>query len=160
MFKFNNDHILTGYIKQLLASVNLPQRINGQWALIDKPDYYDNKFVANYTRKFQIKNNIYDSYTHNYLGDYLRFLRDYKHINLMPLYNCFSNEMPERLYLELSASTEVFDSADTTSKIYMVPVKSNTTYTIAIENPATTTMCFGFYGKYQNTEDSVKLNTA
>ncbi len=87
----------------------------------------------------------------------------------MPLYNCFSNEMPERLDLNIIAKVknasggyeeviiDNFNSSDPLYKIYMVSVKSNTTYTIAIENPATTAMCFGFYGKYQNTEDSAML---
>jgi len=59
---------------------------------------YGNKLL-NYTKNLKIKDNIYDSYTHEYLGDYLRFQRDYSGLDLMPLYNCFSNRACTRLKL-------------------------------------------------------------
>jgi len=146
MLKFNNDHIITGYIKQLLADFNLPkyrvytqenanyykinheedqsiistelsglhQRIvpyikddkiqyyiDGKWVYAQHTYNY-NKKVKNYTKNLQIKNNIYDSYTHEYLGNYLRFQRDYNNINLMPLYNCFSNKLVDKLNIKFN----------------------------------------------------------
>lgn len=54
--------------------------------------YRYNHFYPNLTKKLRLENDTYDSYTHTYLGDYLRFIRDYFDINLMSLYNCYNNE--------------------------------------------------------------------
>lgn len=229
MLKFNNNHIFTGYLKQLLASFNLPkyrvytkeqqnyfkkygEELNViptivsnnneypkdmRYAAYIKDDiiqqyvidsngvgswkrtnlhYHDNKEETNYTKKFQIKNNIYDSYTHEYLGQYLRFLRDYYDLNLMPLYNCFSNNLCSNLELNFSvyspsllASRErntlnesgikeknvIFSSDDKQSKIYMIPVKLFKKYTIAIDSESPIELCCGFYKSYFN--NSIKL---
>lgn len=50
-----------------------------------------------FTKTLEIRNNRYDSYTHYYLGEYLRFLRDYNQLDLMSLYNCFGNERVDNL---------------------------------------------------------------
>ena len=57
-------------------------------------DYREKEFIQNITKSYNLNSNTYHSYTHKFLGDYLRFLRDYKNVDLMSLYNCFSNEMP------------------------------------------------------------------
>lgn len=136
MFKFNSNHIMTGQIKQILNSFNLPSykvytaqhykyfldhgvespeladglyikwdRIfeykNGKWSK-DLDTYgYNNKYL-NQTRTLLITNNIYDSITHEYLGDFLRFQRDYLGIDLMPLYNCFSNNVCPDLSISIN----------------------------------------------------------
>lgn len=94
----------------------------------------------------QIKNNAYDSYTHEYLGWYLRFFRDYKGIDLMPLYNCFSDN--ECANLEL---TDVdFNSYDDAFKIYSFPIMLGRQYTIAIDSDKPVEICCAIYDKYQN----------
>jgi len=218
MFRFNNRHIFTGYLKQLLASVNLPQyRIytienelytlkndghespeiirtikyddtnattattnyvqyaqyikngyiekyvetkngNGYWeqcvltdtkmthettigdkTILHNHTYFDNKYEPNTTKKFIIKNNIYDTYTHEYLGDYLRFQRDYHGIDLMPLYNCFSNNT--NINVDIDLTNTKFNSNDKNYKIYAVPVKFFKNYTIAIDSELPVEMC-------------------
>lgn len=200
MFKYNDNHIFSGYIKQLLASFNLTKarvytnddevivsnksttkngypinmsyfpyikddtiqycikkiKAAGQWQLVwenTNKNYYYNKKELNKTKTLEIKNNYYDSYTHEYLGNYLRFLRDYKHFDLMPLYNCFSDVICTDVKYEptaLGAKPFKIDSSDSNYKIYMFPVKFFKQYTIAIESDTSVEICCGIYGKYQN----------
>lgn len=224
MLKFNNDNIFTGYLKQLLASFNLPKykiytkeqaeyfkenntelnvitttkvqndeypedlrytayikdnkiqhcikkelldgSIQYEWQPTNL-HYHDNKKELNYTKSFQIKNNIYDSYTHEYLGDFLRFFRDYYDLDLMPLYNCFSNQLCTNLNLSFKHSFEyewtdkygvtkkneikrdvVFDSRNKHFKIYMLPVKLFKEYTIAIDSSTPIEICCSLYDAY------------
>jgi len=115
--------------------------------------------ILNYTKNLIIKTNSYDSYTHEYLGDYLRFIRDYKNINLMPLYNCFSNRQCDNLKIKITKKIKdtnktikmIFDSADKNYKIYMIPVKLFKEYTIAIDSDYPIELCCGLYGQHQDT---------
>ena len=156
MFKFNNTHIFTGYLKQKLASVNLPtckiytrefaeyvdkygtedprviesidsivyssedKRVatsvnylknnelynyvwnvnhdlvnlghdKASWKHVSDIFYDSEKRIPGLTKTLSSPGRFYDTATHEYLGDYLRFLRDYYDINLMSLYNCFNN---------------------------------------------------------------------
>ena len=218
MFKFNSEHILTGYIKQLLASFNLPKyriytrknaeyfkqygrehfiveselprkdskyfpehlRIapyikdeeikiytNGNWQKVGGTYYY-NKKEPNFTKNLEIKNCRYDSYTHEYLGDFLRFQRDYNEIDLMPLYNCFSNRLANNLNIECNHTVEIskdgqrtistnthfkFTTADNNYRIYMLPVKMFQNYTIALDCPGTVEICCDIFGAYQDNRE-------
>jgi hypothetical protein len=156
MYSFNNDNIITGYIKELLHSFNLPscrvfnnenefkdyfkdylgKDVNGFGIIknydsnnsyivykddsgnIKKASLYSfNHYYKNLTKNMSLYNSIYDSECHKYLGDYLRFIRDYKGINLMSMYNCFDNEL----------------FIDNKYKYIIIPVKYNTNYTIAFD---------------------------
>ena len=128
--------------------------------LKNKVQYYTyGQKILNYTKNLQIQNNIYDSYTHEYLGDYLRFHRDFANINLMPLYNCFSNKACPRLKLNFKIddynvnfdTNQEFNS--TLYKYYMIPVKFFKNYTIAIESKSAIEMCCCVYGASQNTAE-------
>lgn len=207
MFKFNNTHILTGYIKQLLTSFNLPTyriytkefadyheewlaksevdrkkeysenpeilttiKANGnifnnyyikgnnimycklidkeyKWYKLTDPHFDYDKHRFNNCRNLKIKNDMYDSDTHEYLGEYLRFLRDYNNVDLMSMYNCFSNKIINNINFKLNNLSE-FNSANTNYKIYAIPVKLFKTYTIAIDCPTKIEMFCGFYNKY------------
>ena len=85
-------------------------------------DYYYNKPILNLTNNMSITRSYYSNDMHEYLGNYLRFLRDYKHINLMSLYNCFSN------------TTIAINSSDDRYNYFAVPVKFNQVYTIGIDS--------------------------
>lgn len=141
-------------------------KVHNKYANIHTPKGYTyNLKIRNYTKNLKIQNNVYDSYTHEYLGDYLRFQRDYRNINLMPLYNCFSNTLCPRLNISFNVVEDVIDSAtnkvtkkgyvakfdthETNYKIYMIPIKLFQKYTIAIDCFTDVEVCCGFYGKYQ-----------
>ena len=117
--------------------------------------YVYNLKIKNGTKNLVINNNVYDSYTHEYLGDFLRFHRDYSNINLMPLYNCFSNRTCPNLDITFDVTPDykaVFRTKDTDYKIYMIPIKFFQKYTIAIDcNEAVEVFC-GLYGQYQYNE--------
>lgn len=108
--------------------------------------------ILNYTKTLKIQNNVYDSYTHEYLGDYLRFHRDFANINLMPLYNCFSNRACPKLNISFDLENNYkvnFNTDDKLYKYYMVPVKFFQDYTIAIDSEAAIEMCCCIYDQYQ-----------
>lgn len=128
--------------------------INAPYATI--PYTYGQK-ILNYTKNLQIQNTVYDSYTHEYLGDYLRFHRDFANINLMPLYNCFSNRACPHLDISFTIgnSYEVKFKTDQSFetalyKYYMVPVKFFKNYTIAIDSGASIEVCCCIYDEYHN----------
>jgi hypothetical protein len=108
--------------------------------------YYDSeKRVPGLTRNLSSTGIYYDTKTHEYLGDYLRFLRDYHNINLMSMYNCFNDKIFNNIYCsfilkEKDKNSEkdkdmriVFNSQDPKYKIYAIPVKLFANYTIAID---------------------------
>lgn len=116
-----------------------------------KKGYVYNLKIRNYTKNLKIQNSTYDSYTHEYLGDFLRFHRDYKNIDLMPLYNCFSNRLCPELDINIEVSnnyTAEFKTTDNRYKIYMVPVKLFKDYTIALDSIYAVEMCCGLFGQY------------
>jgi len=51
--------------------------------LID--NYIYGKSYLNITKNLELNSSIYNKYAHYYLGDYLRFYRDYKGIDLMSM---------------------------------------------------------------------------
>ena len=149
-YKFNDTFLGLGYIKELLHEFNLPKCqvatddtilydgsvyvkdlgiyrcVEGE--LVKLSDYYFNKPVLNLTTNMSITKSYYGSDIHEYLGNYLRFLRDYKHINLMSLYNCFSNRVifPKR-------SSSYLHEQDKNYNYYAIPVRFGQNYTIGLD---------------------------
>lgn len=157
--KFNESTLVTGHIKELLHSFNLPMIPvytddtvlyenrsyikDGKivkWTGSDfkvLAEYVYNRPIANVTKKLEMNSSIYDSYTHEYLGDYLRFIRDYHKVDLMSLYNCFGEKRPSRIYYSQKLSNNFTLNIDTDNvnfNYYILPIKFNKTYTIAVDS--------------------------
>lgn len=113
----------------------------------EERDFYRFGFsYPNVTESYISKNSYYDSDTHYYLGQYLRALRDIIHIDLMPFYNCFSHKYIDNL--NIVAGTKEVDNLEdiyfkppyyklepnNKYKTYIVPIKFNKKYTIAIDS--------------------------
>ena len=209
MLKYNNSHIFTGYLKQLLSSFALPSckvyshefanylkthgtedpRVLGStvsnntdhlvpainylkndtfyqyfakneadlysgaasWQRCKTAAYYSpEKAIQGITRSLYSPSNLYDNTTHEYLGDYLRFIRDYYDIDLMSLYNCFTDKICNNIDVEFAISSKTsqkatFDAYDSKYRIYMLPVKLFSSYTIAIDSNQGIEVFCGFY---------------
>lgn len=173
MFKFNDNNLITGYIKQLLHTFNLPSYTvwkPGNYTFADKVYLYNNMLIklkskegkvvesfsrdefkvikSNYilgealfngSKNLKLNSNTYDAYTHEYLGNYLRFIRDYKGVDLMSMYNCYTPEIPNNLAVAFEIGeadnkrTIKVNSTNANYKIFMIPVKFQQKYTFAID---------------------------
>lgn len=72
----------------------------------------------------------YDTTTHEKLGNLLRCYRDLFGINLMPYYNCVSGNYISNIVIHETRLKEE-DSKD--YKTFKIPIKFNTTYTLALD---------------------------
>lgn len=144
-YKFDSTFIELGFIKELLKEFNLPNipvavddmklypgmiyikdlgiyKCDNNYKLNKMCDYYFNRPIFNLTRNMSVTTSYYSTDFHEYLGEYLRFIRDYKHLNLMSLYNCFSNRVIFPKY------------RDDNYNYYAVPVKFGQVYTIGLDS--------------------------
>lgn len=168
------NSLVVAYIKELLHDFNLPMcpvftddtvpyrkrtyikdhKVGSYGYKKFEPlyDYVRDHKVINLTKNLIINSSEYDEYTHNYLGEYLRFLRDYDGINLMGMYNCFFKQQPRRLKHKFTASPHVgvyYEMDVNTDNInynyYLVPVKFNQIYTISISSTVAYEMALVIY---------------
>lgn len=89
-------------------------------------DYRFGQKVLNYTKNYNKSGMTYSSDLHEYLGDYLRFIRDYHDIDLMRMYNCFSNRVLNNFnfYQDINAKP-VFKTLLTSDNETLVDSDSN-----------------------------------
>ena len=129
-------------------------------------NYLYNYPVVNFTKNFIIKSSIYDDYTHSYLGDFLRFIRDYNGVDLMSMYNCFSGKEPGRIKLvdennkdgvDIKGYRFKIDTDKNDFEYYIVPVKFDKTYTMAMNINSGYEMACILYGDIfvSNTPDEL-----
>jgi len=101
--------------------------------------YIYNKPIPNITKVLKLNSILYDTYTHEFLGNYLRFIRDFEGIDLMMLYNCFSNRLVDNLIYN------AFNAEDDQYKIYAVPIKLDRKYIIGIDSDAEVEIACGLF---------------
>ena len=114
---------------------------------------YNGNRVVGLTKTLRNPTTLYNYQTHEYLGDYLRFLRDYENINLMSMYNCFSDRLCNNIKTKLEwknadgdvTKTVIVDAHSRDYKIYALPVKLFENYTIAIDCYQGVELFCGFY---------------
>lgn len=189
MQKFNTNTIVSSYIKELLKDFNLPRvrvwldnepKVNEciylknlefvkyqDEKLTKVGDYIYNKKYLNITHSLINNSLTYDSITHKYLGEYLRFIRDYKHLDLMSMYNCITNEFPKNMNLTFNSSTTgavskvEMDASNGEYTIYMANVSAFHNYTIAIDCSENIELFAGYYnnGLYKVTNNSTSVES-
>ena len=82
----------------------------------NKTFHYNGNKILGLTKNLKNPTTLYDYQTHEYLGDYLRFLRDFENINLMSMYNCFSNRLCNNIKVNLKWEVQNTDTGKPTIK--------------------------------------------
>lgn len=109
-------------------------------------DYYrpdDKQIHYNFHSKFM----YYDSETHYYLGEYLRYLKDRTKLDLMGYYNCFNYQMIDNITLDKTSKNKYLMKKSDDKKLIAVPVKYGRSYTIAIDSDTPVEMRTLIYDK-------------
>lgn len=129
-----SGYLVTGFKNMNFEGERAQYRTITEYYFGDKNDKLCTNFISN--------SEGYDSLTHERLGKYLRSLRDMYDLNLMPLYNCFSNSIFQAHHISKSFVEKTGFEYNT--KVYKVPIRFNTDYTICMENLGITTFAPAF----------------
>ena len=135
-----SGYIVTGYQYANFNGERAEFRVLDEYYFGERNDKLCTNYISN--------SEGYDAITHERLGKYLRSLRDMYDLNLMPLYNCFSDQI-FRSHRIICTGEWSKDRVEKTSdkldtKVYKVPIRFNTDYTICIENLDATTFAPAF----------------
>lgn len=121
--------------------------------------YYSSKKDRRYNYSYMSTENYYDSKTHQYLGEYLRYIRNSIGLDLLPFYNCNSQQYIENIRLRKDSAKVTLYPGDNlypseflhpgynvstistyekiessgNYKVLSIPIKFNKTYTVAVE---------------------------
>lgn len=151
----NNYYIYKNYILKALEDARYSNFNLDNFKVIQDNYVFGNKLL-NITKNLNISSLYYDAYTHNYLGRYLRFYRDYMGIDLMPLYNCFSEETVSDIVIK-DLSNNILLQSDDNSTIYMVDAIPFTEYTFYINCKNTVEIAAGYYDNGQLDINNIEL---
>lgn len=126
--QLSNQDIL--YPSDTIYSSNNPDNNVAEFKVLDyyRPD--DEQIHYNFHSKYM----YYDSETHYYLGEYLRYLKDRTGLDLMAYYNCFNYQMIENITLDRVEKNHYQMKKPKNNKILAIPVKFGRSYTLAIDS--------------------------
>lgn len=113
------------------------------------------------TQIYTSNSNYYDTMTHRYLGEYLRWLQNMYDLDLMGLYNCFNYEIAENITLRQDVPIGLIQVGSEKYKTYLVPIKFDRVYTIAIQSEFPVLLKSVFYnnGLVKDSKDQEYLNS-
>ena len=144
--EFFTDTLMSRFIKRLIRSTNLPlmhiledgdkpvpeasylykneiRKYSSETEYIAYP-YDPTEITTHYN--FHSKHMYYDTETHKQLGEYLRYIKATKGLNLMPYYNCLSYMALPNLTLKKpdeESPLHYTALSDPTLKVYAAAVK-------------------------------------
>lgn len=133
-FKSANIDTYLYYEIEDKVSIDLPL-FNAQYEIISP--YIFGEYQYPYCHYIHNKEIYYDDFTHRYLGEYLRLIKNYYNINLLPYYNCYNYTNFNDISLIQNSDTraiEISNQPYSTTKLLVAPIKFGKTYTIALEN--------------------------
>lgn len=131
--------------------------------------YIEGQSYRNITSNYVSNVTEYDSETHKWFGDYLRMLRDFHDINLMPFYNCVNNVTSSKIRItdltasNLNSNTYTGTIINSNTKednltTYLVPIYFNTDYTIYINSSLPfqiSAICYDGVNRVTSYQDSI-----
>lgn len=148
-------YIYKNFIVKSLHTAKYEEFDLNNFKVIQDNYVFGNK-LTNITKKLRLDSLYYDSYTHNYLGKYLRFYRDYTGIDLMSLYNCFSESSVTNLTIK-DLSQNIILQADEDSTMYMIDIIPGKEYTLYIDCKNLIEIAAGYYDNGYVNINSIEL---
>ena len=121
---------------QTIVTPNNTYVINENKELEFVDHYVFGKFYPNITSNYHSRESYYSTSMHEALGRYLRFVRDLTDLDLLPLYNCYSNKYLHNQQLSLitvEGKNLVTINQSTDTDIILIPVQNNKKYQLSFD---------------------------
>lgn len=110
-------------------------------------EYHYGEKLPQLTYSFTSDMSAYDPTTHIHLGRYLRYRSKMYGLNLMCFYNCYSGQTTDSVYMKQTPTSyklengqivnrsevSIIQSKNDAYKVYCVPIRFDTQYTVAID---------------------------
>lgn len=134
--RFNDNNYEAAFIKSIVRN-NYVSESN-----VKKREVPFGDRLLNQSTNYIPETDYYDTGTHEALGNYLRYVRDFYDVDLMSLYNCFSNHFigTGSLPIKKVGDKIVFDDYKEQFVTTCFPIKKGATYRIYFKESNTSTI--------------------